>query len=43
LGEKRFTPITGESVFEKVSEQVRKEPAQSTRLLQAWIGGVEEG
>ncbi len=42
-GEVRFMGITGESVFEKVSEQVRKEPAQSTRLLQAWIGGEQEG
>ena len=42
VGEVRFTGITGESVFEKVSEQVRKEPGQSTRLLQAWIGGEEE-
>ena len=43
VGEKRFTALTGESVFEQVSQHVRREPAQSTRLLQAWIGGVEEG
>ncbi len=41
-GEKRFKAITGDSVFDQVSEHVRKEPAQSTRLLQAWIGGVDE-
>ena len=43
VGEPQFKAITGESVFEQVSAHVRREPAQSTRLLQAWIGGVEEG
>ncbi len=43
VGETRFKGLTGDSVFDQVSEHVRREPAQSTRLLQAWIGGVEEG
>jgi flagellar M-ring protein FliF len=29
-------------VFEYVSEHIRREPAQSTRLLEAWIGSPEE-
>jgi len=32
------------SVFEQVSQQIRKEPAQSRRLLESWISEpVEEG
>jgi flagellar M-ring protein FliF len=29
-------------IFEHVSEHIRREPAQSTRLLEAWIGSSEE-
>ena len=29
---------TGEAVYEQVAEHIRREPAQSTRLLEAWIG-----
>ena len=33
---------SGEAVYEQVSEHIRREPAQSTRLLEAWIGSGEE-
>jgi flagellar M-ring protein FliF len=29
-------------IYEHVSEHIRKEPAQSTRLLESWIGSQEE-
>jgi flagellar M-ring protein FliF len=29
-------------IFEHVTEHIRREPAQSTRLLEAWIGSPEE-
>ena len=29
-------------IFEQVAEHIRREPAQSTRLLEAWIGSSEE-
>jgi flagellar M-ring protein FliF len=29
-------------IFEQVAEHIRREPAQSTRLLEAWIGSAEE-
>jgi flagellar M-ring protein FliF len=29
-------------IFEHVTEHIRREPAQSTRLLEAWIGSSEE-
>jgi flagellar M-ring protein FliF len=29
-------------IFERVSEHIRKEPTQSTRLLESWIGGPED-
>ena len=32
---------SGEAVYEQVSEHIRREPAQSTRLLEAWIGSGE--
>jgi flagellar M-ring protein FliF len=32
-----------QGIFEHVSEHIRREPAQSTRLLEAWIGTPEEG
>jgi flagellar M-ring protein FliF len=31
-----------QGIFEHVSEHIRREPAQSTRLLEAWIGTHEE-
>jgi flagellar M-ring protein FliF len=31
-----------QGLFEYVSEHIRREPAQSTRLLEAWIGSTEE-
>jgi flagellar M-ring protein FliF len=31
-----------QGIFEHVSEHIRREPAQSTRLLEAWIGSPEE-
>lgn len=32
-----------QGIFEHVSEHIRREPTQSTRLLEAWIGTPEEG
>jgi flagellar M-ring protein FliF len=29
-------------IFEQVAEHIRREPVQSTRLLEAWIGSAEE-
>jgi flagellar M-ring protein FliF len=31
-----------QGIFEHVSDHIRREPAQSTRLLEAWIGSTEE-
>jgi flagellar M-ring protein FliF len=31
-----------QGIFEQVSEHVRREPGQSTRLIEAWIGTSEE-
>ncbi len=31
-----------QGIFDHVSEHIRREPAQSTRLLEAWIGSTEE-
>lgn len=31
-----------QGIFDHVSEHIRREPAQSTRLLEAWIGSSEE-
>jgi flagellar M-ring protein FliF len=31
-----------QGIFEQVSEHIRREPAQSTRLLEGWIGTSEE-
>ncbi len=31
-----------QGIFEHVSDHIRREPAQSTRLLEAWIGSSEE-
>lgn len=32
-----------QGIFEHVSDHIRREPTQSTRLLEAWIGTPEEG
>jgi flagellar M-ring protein FliF len=32
-----------QGIFEHVSEHIRRDPAQSTRLLEGWIGSSEEG
>jgi flagellar M-ring protein FliF len=32
-----------QGIFDHVSEHIRREPAQSTRLLEAWIGSTEDG
>jgi flagellar M-ring protein FliF len=32
-----------QGIFDQVSEHIRRDPAQSTRLLEAWIGAQEEG
>lgn len=32
-----------QGIFDHVSEHIRREPAQSTRLLEAWIGSTDEG
>ena len=31
-----------QGIFEHVSDHIRREPAQSTRLLECWIGSSEE-
>jgi flagellar M-ring protein FliF len=31
-----------QGIFNHVSEHIRREPAQSTRLLEAWIGSTED-
>lgn len=32
-----------QGIFDYVSDHIRREPVQSTRLLEAWIGSTEEG
>jgi flagellar M-ring protein FliF len=32
-----------QGIFDHVSEHIRREPAQSTRVLETWIGSSEEG
>jgi flagellar M-ring protein FliF len=39
---KNKTQQLQQGIFEHVSEHIRREPAQSTRLLEAWIGSSEE-
>lgn len=34
--------IQQRGIYEQVAEHIRREPAQSTRLLEAWIGSAEE-
>jgi flagellar M-ring protein FliF len=39
----RTRPTDTQEVYEQISEQIRREPAQSTRLLESWINApVEE-
>jgi flagellar M-ring protein FliF len=39
----RTRPTDAQEVYEQISEQIRREPAQSTRLLESWINApVEE-
>jgi flagellar M-ring protein FliF len=42
LRPKNRTQQLQQGIFEHVSEHIRREPAQSTRLLEAWIGSSEE-
>ena len=35
-------PMDAQGIYEHVSERIRKEPAQSTRLLESWIGEMPE-
>jgi flagellar M-ring protein FliF len=37
------THLLHQGIFEHVSDHIRREPAQSTRVLEAWIGTPEEG
>ncbi len=41
-GRKNKTYQLQQGIFEQVSEHIRREPAQSTRLIEAWIGTSEE-
>jgi flagellar M-ring protein FliF len=34
--------VQHQGIFEQVAEHIRREPVQSTRLLEAWIGSSEE-
>jgi flagellar M-ring protein FliF len=37
-------PSDTQGIYEQISEQIRREPAQSTRLLESWINApVEDG
>jgi flagellar M-ring protein FliF len=40
---KNRTQQLQQGIFDHVSEHIRREPAQSTRVLEAWIGSSEEG
>jgi flagellar M-ring protein FliF len=39
---KSKTHLLHQGIFEHVSDHIRRDPAQSTRLLEAWIGSSEE-
>lgn len=41
--QRRARRTGGHAIFEQVSEHIKREPVQSTRLLEAWIGAVEDG
>lgn len=38
----RARPTDTQGIYEHISDQIRREPAQSTRLLQSWIAAPEE-
>ena len=40
---KRLRSRTNNAVFDQVSEHIRREPAQSTRMLEAWISSGKDG
>lgn len=42
LPRKNRAQLAAQGIFEHVSEHIRREPAQSTRLLECWIGSSEE-
>jgi flagellar M-ring protein FliF len=42
LPRKSRAQLEAQGIFEHVSEHIRREPAQSTRLLECWIGSSEE-
>ena len=42
LPRKTRAQLEAQGIFDQVSEHIRREPAQSTRLLEAWIGSSEE-
>jgi flagellar M-ring protein FliF len=42
LPRKSKAQLEAQGIFEQVSEHIRREPAQSTRLLECWIGSTEE-
>jgi flagellar M-ring protein FliF len=43
LNARERTKLQQQGIFDHVYEHIRREPAQSTRVLQAWIGSSEEG
>ena len=42
LPSKTKEQLQHQGVFERVADHIRREPVQSTRLLEAWIGASEE-
>ena len=42
LPRKSKAQLEAQGIFEHVSDHIRREPAQSTRLLECWIGSSEE-
>ena len=42
-GRMKVRASTGAAVYDEVSEHIKREPGQSTRLLAAWISAEEEG
>ena len=39
---RRKEQLQQQGIFDQVAEHIRREPVQSTRLLEAWIGSQEE-
>lgn len=37
-----YTPLNGDATLRSVTEHIRRDPMQSTRLLETWIGSAEE-